>query len=227
MMESQGTMKKYIVIGAGAYLNDIFDIIHANDGRVVKIFQNVPEEQRDRVPPVAERIAKLEYAVEVHDTLDVFKPEDGFEYVLGCITPRKHALVSVLKKKYKITISSLVHPDSTLGSNIFLGEGVLIAPGVVIAPNARLDDYCVINRSVSIGHEAYIGSHARIGPSAALAALTKVGAGSSIGIGATVLDRIYIGEGSVIGAGAVVTKDIPDQVVAYGVPAKIIRESRE
>ena len=46
-----------------------------------------------------------------------------------------------------------------------------------------------------------------------------------IGAGATILPRIKIGRNVVIGAGAVVTKDIPDSVVAFGSPAKIIKEN--
>jgi hypothetical protein len=46
----------------------------------------------------------------------------------------------------------------------------------------------------------------------------------TIGAGATVLDKITIGPGSIIGAGSVVTRAIPAGVVAYGAPAKVIRE---
>jgi acetyltransferase-like isoleucine patch superfamily enzyme len=52
-----------------------------------------------------------------------------------------------------------------------------------------------------------------------------VGRGAWIGIGATIIDRVRIGEYSVVGAGAVVVSDIPAGVVAYGVPATVIREA--
>mgnify|MGYP000408262092 CR=1 FL=1 len=51
-----------------------------------------------------------------------------------------------------------------------------------------------------------------------------MGVGVYVGIGATVIDHITIGAGSVIGAGAVVTKDLPDRVLAVGVPAKVVKE---
>ena len=46
-------------------------------------------------------------------------------------------------------------------------------------------------------------------------------------MGASVLDQINVGQSSMIGAGAVVTKDLPDKVVALGVPAKVIRKNED
>ncbi len=47
--------------------------------------------------------------------------------------------------------------------------------------------------------------------------------GAHIGIGAIILPGVTIGKGAVIGAGAVVTNDVPDHSVAYGVPAKVVK----
>lgn len=51
----------------------------------------------------------------------------------------------------------------------------------------------------------------------------RIGSGSWIGAGAIVLDGVTIGEGCVIGAGSVVTKDVPDEWIAAGTPAKLLR----
>jgi acetyltransferase-like isoleucine patch superfamily enzyme len=47
-----------------------------------------------------------------------------------------------------------------------------------------------------------------------------------IGTGVRILDGVSIGSGSVIGAGSVVTKDIPSNSIAVGVPAKVIKPSK-
>ena len=44
-----------------------------------------------------------------------------------------------------------------------------------------------------------------------------------LGFGVIVLDGVRIGKGAVIGAGAVVTRDIPDGAIAFGVPARVVR----
>ena len=62
------------------------------------------------------------------------------------------------------------------------------------------------------------------------AAVTKpitVGNNVWIGAGSTILAGVEIGDNTVIGAGSVVTKSIPSNVVAVGVPCKILREINE
>ena len=83
----------------------------------------------------------------------------------------------------------------------------------------------IINTCASVDHECVVEEGAHVGPGVRLGGHVRVGKGTWIGIGATVKDRIRIGARAVIGAGAVVLNDIPDGVVAYGVPANVIRES--
>ena len=62
-----------------------------------------------------------------------------------------------------------------------------------------------------------------IAPGATLGGNVRVGGGSAISLGVGVIHGITIGEDTVIGAGAVVVRDMPPGVVAYGVPARVIR----
>lgn len=69
-----------------------------------------------------------------------------------------------------------------------------------------------------------LGDFATVNPGVNIAGCCQISARVTIGAGAVVLDKISIGAGSIIGAGSVVTKPIPPGVVAYGAPAKVIRE---
>jgi acetyltransferase EpsM len=55
----------------------------------------------------------------------------------------------------------------------------------------------------------------------------RVCRGAWVGIGSSVIDGVRIGAGSTVGAGSVVVRDVPDGVLAYGVPAKVIRKVRD
>ena len=56
-----------------------------------------------------------------------------------------------------------------------------------------------------------------------MAGVCRLGRGVTVGAGATIVDSITIGRDSVIGAGSVVTRNVPPGVVAYGVPARVVR----
>lgn len=128
----------------------------------------------------------------------------------GCyIEPPLHAnwagrYVSFGKNVYANFNLTLV--DDTF---IYVGDNTMIGPNVTIttaahpiAPELREKAY-QYNLPVHIGKNVWLCA------------------------GVTVLPGVSIGDNSVIGAGSVVTKDIPANVVAYGVPCKVIREIGE
>lgn len=114
-----------------------------------------------------------------------------------------------------------VHSRAVVAEDVVLGPGTVIAAGAVVNPGNRIGSSVIINTSASVDHECIIGDAVHICPGVHLAGRVEVGQTTQIGIGATVIDRVHIGTGSIIGAGAVVVRDIPDHVVAYGVPARI------
>jgi sugar O-acyltransferase (sialic acid O-acetyltransferase NeuD family) len=117
----------------------------------------------------------------------------------------------------------MAHPRSTVAADAVLGSGTVIAAGAVVNPGATLGRSVIVNTLASVGHECRIGDAVHVSPGANLAGRVTVGRATQIGIGAKVIERIQIGAGVVVGAGAVVVRDIPDDAVAYGVPARVMR----
>jgi acetyltransferase-like isoleucine patch superfamily enzyme len=70
-----------------------------------------------------------------------------------------------------------------------------------------------------------INDFVTINPSCSIAGYVSIGENTEICIGTTIIDGVNIGKNTIIGAGSLVTKDMPDNVVAYGNPCKIIREN--
>jgi acetyltransferase EpsM len=123
------------------------------------------------------------------------------------------------------SLASAIHPTAIIASDVQIAPGTVIAAGVVINPGAKIGQNVIVNTCTSIDHECVIEDGVHLCPGVHLAGKVTVGRAAWVGIGATISDRVTIGAASIIGAGAVVLKDIPAGVIAYGVPAKVIRKA--
>lgn len=126
-------------------------------------------------------------------------------------------------KSIGFTLATAIHPAAIIASDAVIGEGTVIAAGAVVNPAVRIGANVIINTSASVDHETVVADGVHICPGVRIAGRVSVGKGAWIGIGATVADRVNIGAGAFIGAGSVVVDDIAPHVLAYGVPAKVIK----
>jgi sugar O-acyltransferase (sialic acid O-acetyltransferase NeuD family) len=126
-----------------------------------------------------------------------------------------------------MTFATLVHPTAVLSRQATLGEGSSLNILNIVAGFTTIGRHVQVNRGATIGHHTVIEDYVTVGPGVNIAGNCRIGAHTYVGIGATVIDGIKIGRHCVIGGGAVVTKDLPDRVLAVGVPAKIVKEGIE
>jgi sugar O-acyltransferase (sialic acid O-acetyltransferase NeuD family) len=119
--------------------------------------------------------------------------------------------------------ASAIHSTTFIPETAKIGLGLQTFPCAVIGEFAAIGDYCIVGINAAIDHECAIGNGCHIMGGAAVAGHVILDDYANIGANATVLPRIKIGRNSIVGAGAVVTKDVPQDVVVAGVPAKVIR----
>jgi acetyltransferase EpsM len=120
-------------------------------------------------------------------------------------------------------LAMAIHPRSTLAADVTVGPGTVIAAGAVVNPGANLGAHVIVNTCASVDHDCRVHDGAHIAPGARLAGCVTIGRGTWVGLGALVKENVTIGAGSLVGAGAVVLSDLPDNVLAYGAPARVIR----
>ncbi|MDO4911888.1 MAG: serine O-acetyltransferase EpsC [Corynebacterium sp.] len=99
-----------------------------------------------------------------------------------------------------------IHPGATIGRRFFIDHGM----GVVIGETAEIGDGVMIYHGVTLGGQVLTQTKRH----------PTLEDNVTVGAGAKVLGPITIGEGSAIGANAVVTKDVPPNNIAVGIPAK-------
>ena len=118
-----------------------------------------------------------------------------------------------------------VHPSAIISQESVIDKGSVVMQGAIIQSQAHIGKHCIINTGVSIDHECIVGDFVHISPHSTLCGNVRIGEGTWIGAGTTIIPGISIGKWSVIGAGSVVVKDIPDNVIAYGNPCRIIKKT--
>ncbi len=118
---------------------------------------------------------------------------------------------------------NVIHPSAIIDKNVNFGSGIFIRIGAVIDANVEVHDNVMIDIGTLLAHDVKIHENVFIAGGAMLAGFVEVNEGTFIGAGSTIIDRIKIGKNAVVGAGAVVVKDVPDNAVVLGVPARIVR----
>lgn len=121
------------------------------------------------------------------------------------------------------SVASVVHSAAIVSDTAILGRGVVVMAGAVVNAGAVLGCSVIVNSLAVVEHDCILADGVHISPGACLAGGVKVGELSWVGIGASIIQLKTVGKNVTIGANAAVVTDIPDDVVAVGVPAKVIR----
>lgn len=119
--------------------------------------------------------------------------------------------------------ANLIHPAAHISPSSSMGKGNIIQAGVFISCDAVIGNNIYIAPGASIGHDNIVGNNCVIAAGVALGGRCEVGDGVFIGQKVPVQQDIKIGNNTVIGMGSVVSRDIPDNVIALGIPARAMK----
>ena len=207
------------------YLNILLEL--ANNCSYYKLFdilQNTPPVNPERYVP------QQNYQVTFYDSNDVKinVSNTGFKCVLGVIGPKSKEKVTFYFKE-KIGVENeqfinLIHTTSYVSATSKLNYGIQIESLTTVNVLAEIGFGVTIKNNCYIGHHVKIGDYVTINPGVVVSGFVEIGKNTLIGAGATIRDGIKIGSNSIIGMGSVVTKDIPDNCMAFGNPCAIQKE---
>jgi len=118
-----------------------------------------------------------------------------------------------------VTASETGEPLITIGPGVYINRNTMIdaSEAIHIGPQAMIGPNCYIT-----DHDHGFNADRPVGDQPLHGKPTHIGRDAWLGAGVTVLKGVTVGEGAIIGAGAVVTKDIPANAIAAGVPAKVM-----
>ena len=216
-------MTYVVIIGAGAHGREILEILRqpATDRlEVVGFVDDNPSLHGQTIDdaPVLGDWSWFE---------GIDRREVGVICGLGFSKTRKPMAEKALALGLKFV--NAISPFAVISPTAKLGEGVVIYANSTVCSGSIIGDHVAINAGVVIGHDTRVDAYGTLNPGVNLAGNVRIGEGCLLGIGCSVIQGMTIGEWSTLGAGAVVIRNLPDNVTAVGVPAKIIetRESEE
>lgn len=214
------TAAKFILWGAKSHALVLAEIVQQQDGKVIALFDNSPI--ADIVLPGIEVHCGLAaYQAWILGQKDI-KSISAIAAIGGARGSDRRKFLDIFRNS-KLKTPTLIHRSAVISLSAKIGENSHILAGAVIAPMVELGEACIVNTNAGVDHECVLAAGVHIAPGATLCGCVQIGENTLIGAGSTVLPRVKIGANVVIGAGSVVTRDIPDGVVVFGNPAKIIR----
>ncbi|WP_299758412.1 acetyltransferase [uncultured Pontibacter sp.] len=124
----------------------------------------------------------------------------------------------------KFRFINAIHPSVIIGKETKIGEGCVMMAGVIINNNCIIGNHCFLATKASLDHDSIVGDYSSLSPGVTTGGRVIIGDCTAIGIGATLLHYRTIGSNCVVGGGALVNKDVEDNYLVLGVPAKPIRQ---
>jgi acetyltransferase-like isoleucine patch superfamily enzyme len=123
-----------------------------------------------------------------------------------------------------LTPVNVIHPEALVSNHAKIGEGVLLEAFTKVANGVVMGNHCIVNSFSAINHDQKIGENVLIAGNVSMAG-REIGSNTVVADGASIAFKRTVGRCCIVGDGAVVTKDLPDNVIAYGNPARVVRKN--
>jgi sugar O-acyltransferase (sialic acid O-acetyltransferase NeuD family) len=201
-----------VVIGAGGHAKVVISTLRANGHSIGAVFDDDASLWGSELldVPVRGPVAIADQA--------------GFE--LGIIAVGDNASRKRIARNLNLVHwLTLVHPAAWVDPGAKLGAGTVVLAGAVVQPGSVVGEHVIVNTSASVDHDCVVHDFAHLAPGVHLGGDVQIDEGTLMGIGSQAIPDTKVGPWTMVGAGAVVVRNLPGEVVAYGVPAKPVRPS--
>ncbi len=211
---------KYVIWGSAGHAKVLSSLISLIGGEIIALFDNNSD------------------AISSLKGVQLFIGQNGFEQWLNCQDnidniygiaaiggSRGNDRIEIhnLFRSHGLKVDTLIHPTASVCSTSIIGNGSQLLSQSLLAADSVIGESCILNHQASVDHECIIGNGVHLAPSSTLCGCVILGNNVMIGAGATILPRIRIGDNTIVGAGTTVTKNLPNNVVAVGTPARVIK----
>ena len=211
-------MKDIIIIGAGGFAREVKCLLDEINDFENGINYNILGFVDDNI----DANTKI-HGLKVLGNIDyILTLKEKPSLVLGIGNPKTKEVICEKFKDFDFPI--IIHPSiSVKRKNISIGIGSIICEGSLLTCDIIISDFVTINLSCTIGHDTVVGKFSSLMPAVNLSGEVVIENSVFIGTGVKIINQLTIGSNTIIGAGAVVSKSLPSNCTAVGIPAKPIK----
>ena len=138
-------------------------------------------------------------------------------------SPRAKSSLVGREEQSGLSFATITHPSVWASEYVEIGLGTVITAGCILTTQIKVGNHVYLNLDTTVGHDVVIEDFVNVAPGCHISGNVILRRGVDLGTGAVILQGVTIGEWAVIGAGAAVVEDIPENAVAVGVPAKVVK----
>jgi len=227
MMDGNKKIKKIIIWGAKYQFKVIRPVLIEQGYEIALLIDETPNKKKYLGYNVVNNINEF---IKWREN-NKYEDELGFVICIG----NPHARIREKKANELINLGlkpiSIISKSAKIADDVILGDGLQILENVVINPGSKIGNYCIILSNSLIDHDCHLGKCVELSGGVNLAGRINIGDYSWLGIGSTAIanqkseEPRKIGHNCIIGAHSLVNKDISDNSIAYGVPAKKMKNN--
>jgi sugar O-acyltransferase (sialic acid O-acetyltransferase NeuD family) len=208
-----------LIIGAKGFAKEVLEVLHqSNQLEHIYFYDDVNEDIGDFL----------------YNKFTILKNETQAKELFKTISPKFTIGIGNPYLRFKLfekfsdlggVLRSTISPYARIGNfGNTISDGCNIMTSTVLTNDIHVGKGVLINLCCTIGHDVFIEDFVEICPDVNISGNCKIGKFTFIGTNSTILPNVVIGQNVIIGAGSVVTKDIPDNSLAIGIPAKVVKE---
>jgi sugar O-acyltransferase (sialic acid O-acetyltransferase NeuD family) len=207
-----------VIIGCGGFGRELHDVVDAINEvtptwNLLGYLDDRPEHVN--VSRVESRNSRV-----LGDTSWLTTAGKEVQFIIGIGTGKTRRIIDERLCTAGLTSATLVHPAATLGHDVRIGPGSVICAGVRATNNISLGRHVHLNINTTVGHDCTLEDYVTVNPLVAISGGVTVGIETMLGTHSAILQNLAVGERSVVGAGSCVVKDVPDDTLVKGVPAR-------
>jgi sugar O-acyltransferase (sialic acid O-acetyltransferase NeuD family) len=218
-------VQKIVILGTGGNCIDILDtLFDINDRRGEQVYECVGFLDDN---PAKQGLAFC--GVRVLGPLTLVQELADCRFVFGIGSTANHWRRKEIFARLGVgdeCFETVVHPTASVSRFAVLGPGTVVFQNVTITSHARVGRHVYILPNSVISHDNVIGDFTCIAGGVSIAGDVQVGQGCYLGSNATIKDGVKIGDACLIGMGSTVLKDVPENTVVVGNPARFLRQTR-